>query len=236
MHKEKKLTTRIPGPFLGLAIGVVALTLGSTLVQGKEHQVPSKGDQVAVAAQRERGQAVNAHRPASTNPNEAVAAGSAYKIAPGDVLVVDVWKEPEITQTETVRPDGKISLPLVGDFTASGLTPEQLGAELTQKLGKFVDAPHVTIILKETKSRRVNVLGMVAKPGSYPLTNRMTVLDAIAAAGGLKEFAKAKKIYVLRTGPNGVSTRLHFNYKKVIKGKGPGQDINLESADTVVVP
>lgn len=224
MQKEE-LRTRIRKSTTGLIIGFLVLTCGSIVIKARQHQIPSGGTSAAAG--------IDARQQAGPAPG---AAAADYKIGPGDVLVIDVWKEPEITQTETVRPDGRISLPLIGDFVASGQTPRQLAAEVTQKLGQFVDSPQVTVILKETKSRRVNVLGMVAKPGSYDLVSRMTVLDAIAAAGGLKEFAKSKKIYVLRVGANGAPARIPFNYKKVLKGQDPTQDIELITGDTVVVP
>ncbi len=226
--QKEELKSGIRKSITGLVIGFFVLTCGSIVVQAKQHKIPSRETRSAAG--------VDAQQPAGPAPSAGVPAAADYKIGPGDVLVIDVWKEPEITQTETVRPDGRISLPLIGDFVASGQTPRQLAAEVTQKLGQFVDSPQVTVILKETKSRRVNVLGMVAKPGSYDLVSRMTVLDAIAAAGGLKEFAKSKKIYVLRVGANGAPARIPFNYKKVLKGQDPTQDIELKTGDTVVVP
>ncbi len=234
--KTEELRTTLRDSLLSLAVIFLGISLGPIIVQAKGHKVPSEKDSVVKTGQNRSGESTADPPPTQTAPNHGVEVGPNYKIGPDDVLVVDVWKEPEISQTETVRPDGKITLPLVGDFMASGLTPKQLASEVSQKLEKYVDSPQVTVIVKETKSLRVNVLGQVAKPGSYPLDMRMTVLDAIAMAGGLKEFAKAKKIYVLRIGPNGNPIKLHFNYKKVIRGRDPGQNIQLRSTDTVVVP
>lgn len=156
-------------------------------------------------------------------------------IGPDDVLVINVWKEPEVSQTVPVRPDGKISLPLIGPVMASGLTPTQLQASITRELENYLSHPGVTVIVHEVKSQRFVVVGQVAKPGGYELQTPMTVLDAIAGAGGPLEYAKLKSIYVLRTGPNG-PIRLPFNYKDAIKGKNLGQNVRLQSHDTVVVP
>jgi len=157
-------------------------------------------------------------------------------IGPDDVLVINVWKEPEVSQTVPVRPDGKISLPLIGTVMASGLTPTQLQASITRELESYLSHPGVTVIVHEVKSQRFVVVGQVAKPGGYELQTPMTVLDAIAGAGGPLEYAKLKSIYVLRTGPNGNPIRLPFNYKDAIKGKNLGQNVRLQSHDTVVVP
>ncbi len=150
--------------------------------------------------------------------------------------MIDVWKEPEISRTIPVRPDGKISLPLVGELQASTLTPSQLQEEISQKLQKFISEPEVTVMVQEVKSRHFNILGQVAKPGSYQLTNSMTILDAIATAGGLRDFAKRKSIYILRPNRDGTQTRVPFNYKDAIKGVDPAQNITLASLDTIIVP
>lgn len=157
-------------------------------------------------------------------------------IGPDDVLAINVWKEPEVSQTVPVRPDGKISLPLIGEVMASGLTPTQLQASITLALDHYLSRPAVTVIVHEVKSQRYVVVGQVAKPGSYELQMPMTVLDAIAAAGGPLEYAKVKSIYVLRAGPKGTTVRLPFNYKEAMKGKHLAQNVELRSRDTVVVP
>lgn len=162
--------------------------------------------------------------------------GEELVIGPDDVLVINVWKEPEVSQTVPVRPDGKISLPLIGPVMASGLTPTQLQASITRELENYLSHPEVTVIVHEVKSQRFVVVGEVAKPGSYELQTHMTILDAIAGAGGPLEYAKLKSIYVLRTGPDGKSVRLPFNYKDAIKGKNLGQNVRLLSHDTIVVP
>ncbi|MGA8540599.1 MAG: polysaccharide biosynthesis/export family protein, partial [Terriglobales bacterium] len=135
-----------------------------------------------------------------------------------------------------VRSDGKISLPLVGELQASGQTPLQLEQEITKRLQSYISEPEVTIIVTDSRSQKVNILGMVARPGAYLLTSSTTVLDAIAMAGGFKDFAKQKSIYVLRQSPDGTQKRIAFNYKDVVKGRNPEQNIRLQSGDTVVIP
>ncbi|HEX6804544.1 MAG TPA: polysaccharide biosynthesis/export family protein [Terriglobales bacterium] len=165
-------------------------------------------------------------------------AGSAenYVIGPGDVLAINVWKEPDVSKLLPVRSDGRISLPLAGELQASGKTPKSLEQEITAKLQSYISEPEVTVIVQEIKSQRFNILGQVTKPGTYLLMDSTTVLDAIAMAGGFRDFAKRKSIYVLRTKSDGSKQRLPFNYNQVIKGESQAQNITLEPHDTVVVP
>lgn len=178
--------------------------------------------------------AADADKPAA--PAAGAAHDDAYVIGPSDVLNINVWKEPDISRSIPVRSDGKISLPLVGELQAGGQTPKQLEQEITKKLVSYIAEPEVTVIVQESKSQRINILGQVARPGTYQLTNSMTVLDAIAAAGGFKDFAKQKSIYILRQNADGTQVRLPFNYKDVIKGKNIAQNVKLEPRDTVVIP
>ena len=159
-----------------------------------------------------------------------------YVIGANDVLAVSVWKEPDVSRSVPVRSDGKISLPLVGELQAGGQTPRQLEQEIAKRLQNFISEPEVTVIVTDSKSQKINILGMVAKPGAYLLTSSTTVLDAVAMAGGFKDFAKQKAIYVLRQGMDGTQKRIPFNYKEVIKGKNPEQNIRLQAGDTVVIP
>jgi len=159
-----------------------------------------------------------------------------YVIGTNDILAINVWKEPDISRSLPVRSDGKISLPLVGELQASGRTPRQLEIEITKRLENYISEPEVTVIVTDSKSQKVNILGMVVRPGEYLLTGSTTVLDAIAMAGGFKDFAKQKSVYVLRHAPDGTEKRIPFNYKEVIKGKNPEQNIALQAGDTVVVP
>jgi polysaccharide export outer membrane protein len=161
---------------------------------------------------------------------------SSYVIGANDVLAINVWKEPEISRSVPVRSDGKISLPLVGELQAGGRTPLQLEQEISKRLQSYISEPEVTIIVTDSRSQKVNILGMVARPGAYLLTSSTTVLDAIAMAGGFKDFAKQKSIYVLRQAPDGTQKRIPFNYKDVVKGRNPDQNIRLQSGDTVVIP
>jgi polysaccharide export outer membrane protein len=159
-----------------------------------------------------------------------------YVIGANDVLAINVWKEPDISRSVPVRSDGKISLPLVGELQASGQTPLQLEQQIAKRLQSYISEPEVTVIVTDSKSQKVNILGMVPRPGEYFLTSSTTVLDAIAMAGGFKDFAKQKSIYVLRQAPDGTQKRIPFNYKDVIKGKNADQNIRLQAGDTVVVP
>src|ERR1700690_1594014 len=134
-------------------------------------------------------------------------------------------KEADVSRFIAVRPHGKISLPLIGEIEASGRTPTQLGHEISGKLQSYISEPEVTVIVQEIRSQRFNILGQVAKPGSYLLSNSVTVLDAIAVAGGFRDFAKKKSIYVLRQSAEGGQMRLPFNYNEVIKGKKSEQNV-----------
>ena len=157
-----------------------------------------------------------------------------YVIGPQDVIQVTVWKEPALSQSLTVRPDGMISLPLLGDISASGLTPTLLSTDLSSRLKKYINDPLVTVTVVTVNSKRVFLLGEVGHVGGMALTPDMTPLQAIAAAGGLSPYANAKHIYILRT-DNGKQKKIFFDYKKAIK-TGNEQGIVLVPGDTIVVP
>jgi len=159
-----------------------------------------------------------------------------FVIGNDDMLAVNVWKEPDISRSIPVRSDGRISLPLVGEVQAAGKTPLSLEQEIAEKLKSYIAEPEVTVIVQQVNSQKFNILGQVNKPGSYPLTNSPTVLDAIAVAGGFRDFAKRKSIYVLRQNPDGTQARLAFNYKEVIIGHNSSQNVRLQPRDTIVVP
>ena len=159
-----------------------------------------------------------------------------FVIGNDDVLAINVWKEPDISRSIPVRSDGRISLPLVGEVQAAGQTPLKLEAEISSRLKNYISEPEVTVMVQQINSQKFNVLGQVMHPGSFVLTNSPTVLDAIALAGGFRDFAKQKSIYVLRENADGTQTRLSFNYKEVIKGVNPSQNVKLQPRDTVVVP
>jgi len=158
-----------------------------------------------------------------------------YKIGPQDVLRIDVWKEPDISRVIPVRPDGKISLPLLNDVQASGLTAMELAASLRESLSKYLTNPQVTVTVNEINSRRVYITGEVIHPGTFPLLPNMTVLQALSSAGGFTQFAKLKSIYVLRT-ESGKQVKHPFNYKEVVKGNLAEQNISLLPGDVIVVP
>jgi polysaccharide export outer membrane protein len=165
--------------------------------------------------------------PATTDP--------AYIIGPEDVLDINVWKEPDVSRVVPVRPDGRISLPLINDVQAAGLAPQQLAATVTEKLRKYFNEPQVTVIVTAINSQRVFVVGEVLRAGAFPLIPGMTVLQALSSAGGFTTFADVKKIHVMRL-RDGKHVELPFNYRDVLKGDNPDQNIKLEPGDTVVVP
>jgi len=172
---------------------------------------------------------------ATPQPPKAAKDDPNYSIAPEDVLTIDVWKEPEISRTVPVRRDGKISLPLLNDLQAAGLTPTQLGAEIVEKLRATILHPQVTVIVAQMSSQRIYILGQVTRAGAYPLVPDMTVIQALSIAGGFTPYANLKKIYVMRN-ENGASRILPMNYKAVINGRKPQQNIPLKPGDTIVVP
>jgi polysaccharide biosynthesis/export protein len=168
-------------------------------------------------------------------PRTPAAQDQNYVIGPQDVLDISVWKEAELTRTVPVRPDGKISMPLLNDVQASGLTPTQLAAEITTSLKKFVTDPQVTIIVTQINSQRVYILGEVSRAGAYPLLPNMTMLQALSSAGGFTQFANLKKIYMFRI-ENGKQVKYPFNYKAVVSGKEPEENVVVKAGDTIVVP
>lgn len=168
-------------------------------------------------------------------PSKSATDDPAYVIGPEDVLSVSVWKEPDFSSSVPVRPDGMVSLPLLGDVMAAGKTPDQLGQDIRAKLTKYIEEPRVTVTVTAINSRRVFILGEVNHPGAVAMSANMTVLQAISAAGGPTAYANTKKINVLRT-EQGKQSKFLFNYKEVVKGNNPEQNILLKSGDTIVVP
>ena len=186
-------------------------------------------------------QAGSESKPGTTPPTASAPAASqphndSFVIGNEDVLAINVWKEPDISRSIPVRSDGKISLPLVGEVQAAGQTPLKLEQEIAGKLKNYIADPEVTVMIQQINSQKFNILGEVTRPGTYPLTNSATVLDAIALAGGFRDFAKRKSIYVLRQNPDGTKSRLPFNYKNVIKGTDSDQNVKLQPGDTIVIP
>ncbi len=203
---------------------VAALILIGSIALAQDASAPP-------AASPAAGQAV-ADKTANAAANNQ--AGPDYVIGPEDDLHIAVWKEADLTATLPVRPDGKISLPLLNDVQAAGLTPQQLSASLTEKLKKYVADPHVTVVVTAINSKRIYVNGEVLHPGPIPMQANMTVLQAISTAG-LNQFANTKRIYVLRT-ENGKQQKLPVNYRKLLKGEQIDQNYLLQPGDTIVVP
>jgi polysaccharide biosynthesis/export protein len=193
----------------------VALAVGSTAAIGQSGPVAAEPITGISAASN----------PAGVEPN--------YVIGAGDILQISVWQEPQFGETVEVRPDGKISLPLVSDVTLAGLTPTQAQVRLTNKLQEFVKHPRVSVVVAEVRSRVVYVIGEVERPGPYPLIGAINVEQLIARAGGTTDRAKKKDVYVLRAG---ISTKFPVNYQKVLQGRAPNQNLDLMPGDTVVVP
>jgi polysaccharide export outer membrane protein len=204
-------------------LAVIWLATSAIPALAQDDASPKKPAQPAVPAMS----STDAKKPATADPN--------YVIGDQDVLDISVWKEPEVSRVVPVRPDGKISLPLLNDVQAAGLTPSQLAAEITESLKKYVTSPQVTVIVTTINSQRVYILGEVTRPGAFPLLPGMSVLQALSSAGGFTQFAKVKNIFVRRI-ENGRESKYPFNYKDVVNGKRPEQDILLKAGDTIVVP
>lgn len=181
----------------------------------------------SAAADKPADNAAAAPAPDSNTPPD-------YVIGADDTLHISVWKEPDLSETLPVRPDGKISMPLLNDIPAAGLTPLQLKDSITEKLKKYVSDPRVTVVVTAMNSRRIFVTGEVVHTGPLPLLPHMTMLQALAQAG-FTQFANVKGIYLLRT-ENGEQKKIPFNYKEVVKGNHPEQNIQLKPGDTLVVP
>jgi polysaccharide biosynthesis/export protein len=173
---------------------------------------------------------------ATTESRFASAPDKDYVIGADDILSVNVWQEHELSLVIPVRPDGKISLPLVGELYVAGLTAWQVQDTIAKHLKEYLEHPQVTVIVQETKSQRFNVVGEVQKPGTFEFGHPVTILDAIALAGGLRDFAQSKKMYVIRIAANGSREKIPINYNDLLKGKPSAPDIVLRSHDTVVVP
>ncbi len=208
----------------------VGLIISASLFSGLGASVTRCATQNNDAAQSSQAPSVKQALSANT-----VATDSDYKIGPQDMLRIDVWKEPDISRVVPVRPDGKITLPLVNDVQASGLTTNQLAAKIAEGLKKYITSPQVTVGVTEINSRKFFVSGEVARPGAFPLLPNMTVLQALSSAGGFTQFAREKKIYILRM-EDGKQVKHPFNYKDVISGKNVEQNIMLQGGDIIVVP
>src|SRR2546427_12280567 len=159
-----------------------------------------------------------------------------YVIGPDDVLSIVFWRDKDMSCEVVVRPDGKISLPLMNDVQAGGLTPSELRETVSTIARRFVEDPSVTVVVKEIKSRKVFITGEIEKPGPYPINGPTSVVQLISLAGGLKEYTDGKRILIIRTDKAGRKVARAFNYHEVLAGKNLEQNIDLEPGDTVVVP
>jgi polysaccharide export outer membrane protein len=185
-----------------------------------------------------------ARRPAFSSPYDKDALSPEYRIGAGDTLQVFVWREPELSRETRVRPDGYLTVALLGDVFAVGKTPRELAGELAEKLSRFVNTPSVTITVSFSASQRIFVLGEVGRPGDFELIGRMTILQALALAGGFREYAKTEEIRVIRQeaaiGSNRLpKTReivLEVNFKELARGRNLQQNFVMKPGDVVVVP
>ena len=232
----------MPGRFWILLV-VLTFALGSMRAQTDSTTQPDSSSQAGFGAPASQPAAPlgttfsgSGNAPSREDSSISSAPGANYRVGADDVLAINVWHEPEVSRQVAVRPDGKISLPLIGDVQAVGLTPTQLQRELQSRFSKYLNQPEVSVIVVQIRSQRFNVLGQVIRPGTYPFIPPISVIDAIATAGGLREFAKAGKIYILRTLPDGQQKRIRIHYKDVLKGKRGSHDVMLQNRDTVVVP
>jgi polysaccharide biosynthesis/export protein len=218
----KRKSTRIAGMLLACVLASVPLYAAQPPQQpAAQPQQPAAQPQQAAAQPQQ---------PDSDNPTS-----SDYRIGVGDVLNIQVWKETDLTRSVPVRPDGKISFPLLDDLQAAGLTPLELKRILTDKLKQYLSGPRVTVLVEEVNSYKVYVMGEVVLQGSLVLKTRTTLLQAISLAGGFTAYAKRDQIIVLRK--NGKKDeRIKLNYDRIVAGKSPEQNLVLEPGDTVVVP
>lgn len=215
-----------PSRFLLRVSSLLVLGLLAAQAQAPLHWfTPWRGH----AAQNAPGSAAGRRASADAPP-------AGYLIGPGDVLRIDVWKEAEISQTEPVRPDGNITLPLAGTVRASGFTPAELGLQIETKLAAYIAHPDVTVMVDKVVSRTFQVLGSVLRPGSYPLLRPTHILQALAEAGGFTPFADRDHILVLHWNADGQQERFHCNYSDLIHGHHLQQDRLLQPGDTLIVP
>jgi len=235
-HKAKILESDPKGvAFASRQTGIRSLILFSLAVVFLLSPSMAFGQQTSARTQASDKASLVENGNGSTGPDNPVAIDPNYVIGPQDMLDISVWKEPDLTRTVPVRPDGKISLPLLDDVQAGGLTPAQLKGEITQRLKKYFTDPRVTVIVTTIGSQRIYVLGEVTRAGAYPLVPGMTLLQALSSSGGFTQFANTKNIYLLRV-EDGKQVKHPFNYKDVVNGKNPAQNIVLKAGDTIVVP
>ncbi len=210
--------------------GLVVVTFGSA-IWSQSSEVPAS-QQPKPPAERPAEEAKPVEEPAEAkSPGAAPVDPKTYIIGNEDVLSVRVWREPELSGFYTVRPDGKISMPLAGEVDAAGKTPDGFKDNVLKALSEFMNRPEVTVEVSRVNSKRYFISGEVNRPGSYALVTPVTILEALSNAGGLREFANRKKIVVMRG-----QERIKFNYAEVIKGKNMEQNIALQPGDHIIIP
>jgi polysaccharide export outer membrane protein len=159
-----------------------------------------------------------------------------YVLGQADLIMIRIWRNPELSVEVPIRPDGRISVPLLGDLQAAGLTTLKLREQIAAGLAKYIEAPDVTVIVTQVNSKVVFLVGEVARPAALPLTGEMRVLEAISIAGGFSTFANRRKISVLRPLPDGSVEQHKFDYYRFVQGKNPGSNLELRAGDTIVIP
>jgi polysaccharide export outer membrane protein len=234
------MSLRILNSLLGVLCIVLLVTLGATQAHAQvAKQTPSDSTPAEASNPIPQSPPASADKTDKTDKTKGQPATAEnladYTIGEQDSLMIVVWKEPELSGPAVVRPDGKITVPLANEVYVIGLTPLQLQNLLMEKLKPLVNAAQVTVTVRDIKSYKVYLIGQVARQGEFQINNSTTVFQVIAEAGGLSEFAKRKKIYVLRN-VNGKQVRYPFNYDEVIQGKNIQQNIGLQRGDTIVVP
>lgn len=220
-----KTRTRLYGSLLTLLIAAPGLACAQTPLPAANPATTANAAPTATA--------VAPHGPA---PTPAAAVTPDFRIGPEDVLDIAVWNNPAMSRTTPVRPDGMISLPLLNDVQAAGLTPMELRDVIAKKLTDYLPNPEVSVIVREVNHFKVSVLGEVRKPGRYDFKGQATVLDAIALAGGLSDFASRSRIVILRKDANGATTRIPVNYNKIVSASTDQDDLRLDPGDIVLVP
>jgi polysaccharide biosynthesis/export protein len=226
-----------PAPRTSIDLPSATLETGTTTSSDSATAAPADADVATptpAATSSDTPPAVTVARPVAAAVPTPIDLATAYQIGPEDVLEISVWKNPELSRTVPVRPDGKVSLPLVNDIQAAGLTPIDLRDQVTTKLAEYIPAPEVSVIVREVHSRKVTVAGAVKLPGRYELKSTMTVLEVIALAQGLTDFASRDRIVILRQ--NGQKTeRIPFNYRK-ISDAAQQDNFLIRPGDIVFVP
>jgi polysaccharide export outer membrane protein len=220
---------------LAAILGAMCLPVGARQALGSNTKansdaLPSTAKSYAAPSGHGKGPVASADGSADAVNTEQ---GDVYRIGVEDELQISVWREPEMSNTVVVRPDGMITMPLLNDIQVVGLRTEDLQALLTEKLKPFVNEPQVTVIVRQIRSRRVYVFGQVARQGTFQLNTRKTVLEVLAEAGGISQFAKSRAMYILRT-QSGKRVRIPIDYKKVVAGQS--QNLALYPGDVIVVP